>query len=281
MVPVRQTAYGRRSAGTGNEDEAAMTAPVRLRATAFTHQGAVRPGNEDTIAVGRWIRRLPMAAPVVLEHETLAPLICLVADGMGGHIAGDVASRTVAERLCRSAAAATDAMAIVRLLHDANEELFALMDESPVWAGMGTTVAGLAIAPGGVVVFNVGDSRVYRIEAGGSVVQLSTDDRPGPKLPDGRTAMYASSMLTQVLGGFRPNAPEDQIVPHVLSEPLAGGARYLICSDGLSDLVEPAAIEALLGEDDESSARALFAAAMAQGGDDNISLILLRVQSRL
>ena len=93
-------------------------APVRIHATAFTHQGAVRAGNEDTIAVGGWIRRLPMAAPVVLEHEIEAPLICLVADGMGGHRAGDVASRAVAEHLCRRAAEATEEAAIVRLLRD-------------------------------------------------------------------------------------------------------------------------------------------------------------------
>ena len=73
-----------------------MATPVRLRATAFTHQGAVRAGNEDTIAIGDWIRSLPMTAPVVLEHKVAAPVFCLVADGMGCHAAGDVASRTVA-----------------------------------------------------------------------------------------------------------------------------------------------------------------------------------------
>jgi PPM family protein phosphatase len=254
-----------------------MTAPTHLRATAFTHQGAVRPGNEDTIAVKDWIRRLPMAAPVVLEHEVRAPLICLVADGMGGHAAGDVASRAVAELLSRRAAAATDEAAVVGLLHEANHELFELMNESPVWYGMGTTVAGVAVAPSGVLVFNVGDSRVYRIAAGG-LVQLSTDDTPGPKLPDGRTATFTSSIITQVLGGYGADRPQDRIAPHVLSEPLADGARYLICSDGLTDLLEPAAIEAHLVDDDEESAVQLFEAAMARGGDDNVSLILLRLR---
>ena len=106
--------------------------------------------------------------------------------------------------------------------------------------------------------------------------------RPGPKLPDGRTAVYTSSIITQVLGGYRPDAREEPIAPHVLSEPLADGARYLICSDGLTDLLERAAIEALLDDDDQASAAALFEAAMAQGGDDNVSLILLRLRrSRL
>jgi serine/threonine protein phosphatase PrpC len=254
-----------------------MPAPVHLRATAFTHQGAVRADNEDTIAVGDWIRRLPMAAPVVLEQEVAAPLICLVADGMGGHAAGDVASRAVAERLSRRAAEATHEAAIVHLLHEANHELFGLMNESPVWYGMGTTVAGVAIVPPGVIVFNVGDSRIYRIERG-ALVQLSTDDTPGPKLPDGRTAVYKTSIITQVLGGYGPDRPGERIEPHALSEPLADGARYLICSDGLSDLLDPAEIEALLEDDDHASAIALFEAAMARGGDDNISLILVRLR---
>jgi serine/threonine protein phosphatase PrpC len=254
-----------------------MAGPRHLRATALTHQGAVRASNEDTIAVGDWIRSLPMAAPAAVEHSLAEPVICLVADGMGGHAAGEVASRAVAEHLCRRAAAATDEAAIARLLHEANDELFALMAESPVWHGMGTTVAGLSIGPSGVIAFNVGDSRIYRIEAG-ALVQLSTDDTPGPKLPDGRTAVYTSSMISQVLGGYGPDRPGERIAPHVLCEPLADGARYLTCSDGLTDLLEPAAIEALLDDDDLASAQALFEAAMAEGGDDNVSLILLRVR---
>jgi PPM family protein phosphatase len=252
-------------------------APVRLQATAFTHQGAVRASNEDTIAVGDWITPEPMSAPVVLEREVEAPLICLVADGMGGHAAGEVASRTVAEHLAARAAEASDQATIAGLLHEANAALFALMDERPAWYGMGTTVAGVVVTPSDVVVFNVGDSRVYRIEDG-ALVQLSTDDTPGPKLPDGRTAVYTSSIISQVLGGYGPDNPEEQLNPHVLSEPLADGARYLICSDGLTDLVDRNTIEETLDRDDQASARALFEAAMAAGGDDNVSLILLRIQ---
>jgi PPM family protein phosphatase len=254
-----------------------MAAPGQLRATAFTHRGAARARNEDTIAVADWIARESMAGPVVLEHILAQPVVCLVADGMGGHAAGDVASRSVAERLARRAAQASDEAAMAQLLHEANDELFALMDRHPVWYGMGTTVAGVAVAPSGVVVFNVGDSRVYRVEAG-ALVQLSTDDTPGPKLPDGRTAVYTSSIISQVLGGYAPDQPGERIVPHVLSEPLAAGARYLICSDGLTDLLAPPEIAALLGDDDEASAQALFEAAMARGGDDNVSLLLLRVR---
>jgi serine/threonine protein phosphatase PrpC len=254
-----------------------MPAPVRLRMTAFTHRGAVRGDNEDSIAVGDWIRSESMAAPVLLERALDTPLICLVADGMGGHAAGEVASRAVAEHLAARAAQATDAAAIASLLRGANGALFELMGERPAWYGMGTTVAGVAVAPSGVVVFNVGDSRVYRIEAG-APVQLSTDDTPGPKLPDGRTAMYTSSIISQVLGGYGPDNSGDELDPHVLNEPLRDGARYLICSDGLTDLVDLRTIEEAIEPDDDTSARALFEAAMEQGGDDNVSLILLRLE---
>jgi serine/threonine protein phosphatase PrpC len=252
-------------------------APIRVHATAFTHQGAVRAHNEDTIAVGGWIVSEPMAAPELLECEVETPLICLVADGMGGHAAGEVASRMGAEHVVSDATQATDEAAIVALLHKTNEALFELMGERPAWYGMGATVAGISVGPDRVLVFNVGDSRVYRIEES-ALVQLSTDDTPGPKLPDGRTAVYTSSIISQVLGGYGPDEPLEKIEPHVLGEPLRDGARYLICSDGLTDLLERAEIEALLDRDDQASARALFEAAMARGGDDNISLILLRIR---
>jgi PPM family protein phosphatase len=251
-------------------------APVRLRAAAFTHQGAVRSSNEDTIAVGGWITSEPMIAPVLLEHEVAAGLICLVADGMGGHAAGEIASRAVAEHLSRRAAAAVDESALAALLRDADAELFALMREQPGWRGMGTTVAGIGVAPDRVLAFNVGDSRVYRIDQG-ALVQLSTDDTPGPKLADGRTAALTSNLVTQSLGGAYQVAGID---PHVLSEPLEDSARYLICSDGLSDLLDRTTMEQLLDGDDAASAAALFEAAMARGGDDNISLILLRLERR-
>src|SRR5690606_37353959 len=249
---------------------------VRLRAAAFTHQGAVRPGNEDTIAVGDWIESEPMAAPILLQHEVTAPLICLVADGMGGHAAGEGASRAVAEHFATRAAEATDETALAALLRDADAELFALMREHPAWRGMGTTVAGICVAPGQVMAFNVGDSRVYRIGED-ALVQLSTDDTPGPKLADGRTAAMTSNLVTQSLGG---GWQRGRIHPHVLSEPLEDGARYLICSDGLTDLVDPGAMRALLDGDDAASARALFEAAMARGGGDNVSLILVRLARR-
>jgi PPM family protein phosphatase len=246
----------------------------RLRVTALTHRGAVRPTNEDTIAVGDRVISEPMAAPASFELEVTVPLICLVADGMGGHAAGEVASRVVAERLAAQASGAQGEAALAELLARANAELFELMRARPALGGMGTTVAGVVLGAAGSLVFNVGDSRVYRIEAG-ALEQLSTDDTPGPKLADGRTAALTSHLITQTLGGaYQASAIE----PHLLALPPATRERYLICSDGLSDLVPRAALEAGLGADDDASVRALFAAAMSAGGLDNVSIVMLDLQ---
>ena len=145
------------------------------------------------------------------------------------------------------------------------------MRERPSLRGMGTTVAGVVVAPAGSLVFNVGDSRVYRIEDT-ALVQLSTDDTPGPKLADGRTAAITSHLITQSLGGVYEEAP---IAPHLLAVPPAARERYLLCSDGLSDLLSRDEIEAELADDDRTSVAALFEAAMARGGRDNISILML------
>jgi PPM family protein phosphatase len=212
-----------------------------------------------------------MAAPVTFALEVAEPLICLVADGMGGHAAGEVASRVVAERLAEQASRAEGEAALAKLLAEANAELFELMRARPALGGMGTTVAGVVLGAAGSLVFNVGDSRVYRIEAG-ALEQLSTDDTPGPKLADGRTAAMTSHLITQTLGG----AYQARLIePHLLALPPAARERYLICSDGLSDYLPRRALEACLGEDDRASIQALFEAAMSAGGLDNVSIVML------
>lgn len=252
--------------------DAAATAAIALTATAFTHVGAVRARNEDTIAVDDWVTSQSMDRPTALQRLALTPMVCLVADGLGGHAGGDVASRFVAECLAERAAEAADAASLAGLLRAVDQALFAMMRERPALRGMGSTVAGLHVAPAGLIVFNVGDSRVYRIERTG-LSQLSTDDTPGRKLADGRTAAHTTALLTQSLGGWHE---PDGITPHVLAEPILG--RYLICSDGLTDRLDVEAIAAHIGDDDAASVAALFAAAMAAGGDDNVSILLVRLQ---
>jgi serine/threonine protein phosphatase PrpC len=254
------------------EQPAGDAPALALEATAFTHVGAVRARNEDTVAVDDWVMSQSMDRPLTQQRIVAAPMVCLVADGLGGHAGGEVASRFVAEHLTEHAGEATDAASLTELLRAVDQALFAAMRQRPGLQGMGSTVAGLHVTLAGLTVFNVGDSRVYRVEPGG-LRQLSTDDTPGPKLADGRTAAHTTAIVTQSLGGWQE---PDGITPHVLAEPTPG--RWLICSDGLSDRLDHEAIAAHIGDDDAASVRALFEAAMAAGGDDNISILLVRLR---
>jgi serine/threonine protein phosphatase PrpC len=255
---------------TGEAGAKALT----LSVVAFTHVGAVRARNEDTIAVDDWVMSDSMDQPITFQRIVETPMVCLVADGMGGHAGGDVASRLVAECLAERADEAADTAALEDLLRAVDRELFVAMRERPALNGMGTTVAGMRVAPSGIGVFNVGDSRLYRIEPSG-LIQLSTDDTPGPKLADGRTAAQTTSILSQSLGGWHQPG---EITPHVLPEAIEGQCRYLVCSDGLTDLLDPEAIARHIGDDDGASVTALFQAAMAAGGHDNVSILMVRVR---
>jgi serine/threonine protein phosphatase PrpC len=244
-----------------------MDAPPLVEITAFTHQGRVREGNEDSITVAGWVSDVAPSGPRRSRHELTAPLMIAVADGMGGHAAGEVASRYVIKRLASESFAggeeAIDAN-LAAALAAINAELYQSMAGAPSFRGMGTTVAGLLLTPARAVWFNLGDSRVYRYRGGG-LGQLSVDDvPPGPR----------SGGLTQSLGGWHSFIP---VAPHIGAEDLASPSRWLICSDGLTDMLSDAEIERAMSAGDEEALRALFTQAMAAGGDDNISIIIVSV----
>jgi serine/threonine protein phosphatase PrpC len=155
-------------------------------------------------------------------------------------------------------------------VQDANRAVFAAMDEDPLRRGMGSTVVALLLRGEGALWVNVGDSRLYRVDAGG-VVQLSIDD-----VPDPGAGRWRSHLVTQCLGGgWSPG----EIAPRTGELAAEPGSRWLLCSDGLTDMLDDAEIAAAIGDDDVASVEALFHAAMAAGGDDNISILLARVES--
>jgi len=140
---------------------------------------------------------------------------------------------------------------------------------------MGTTIAGLAACESEIVTFNVGDSRIYRVrDGGGSVEQISTDDSEDI-ITSFMALEFPTRALNQCLGGY-PGMEE--INPHVIREPVQPGCTYLICSDGLHDMLNDATIGACLTTDLDQSVRTLFECAMAEGGIDNISIILARLE---
>ena len=236
--------------------------PPIAQISAFTHRGRVRAQNEDTIVVGDWVSPPEMDTPRVFRQPLSAPLVCAIADGMGGHSAGEVASRTAAQAV----AGAGELASLERVracLQQIDDALNHMMVEDVALAGMGTTIAGLVLRDP-LIWFNVGDSRLYDC-SGGRLAQVSVDDTPaGPR----------SGLITQSLGGGLPEAP----VPHVGAAPLTLPARFLLCSDGVTDMLEDDDIADCLALPDADAVLQLFDLAMRAGGMDNVSVVVARVE---
>jgi len=240
--------------------------------SALSHDGLVRDHNEDSLVVGPWT----LCAASTLTPQTFylpigAPVVVAVADGLGGHPGGEEASSLAVRWLARAAASLTDEAAIREALDVCNEAVYAEAAPYPGRTAMGTTIAGLVVTEQAVVVFNVGDSRVYVLDDAG-LAQLSTDDNEPPT-----PGQHRSPVVTQALGGHVDAAP---IEPHISTRPLPEAARYLICSDGLTEAVSDAAITAILrSHDGGAAAFELWKATIAAGAPDNITVALVEIDT--
>ncbi len=212
----------------------------------------------------------------------------VVADGMGGYEGGEVASALAVDairELVRRTASDADVtwpyaidprrtitenelMVATRL---ANDRIAALrtgeLDQ------MGSTVVALRLAHGDAVIAHVGDSRVYRLRDG-ELVQLTTDHSLMAELAASGMAPASDfawrHVVTRALGTHSAE-------PEVQRHPLRTGDVFLLCSDGLSEVLAPAAIAELLARPAEPACRALVEAAYAAGSRDNISAIVVRI----
>ena len=240
--------------------------------TALSHPGLVRQGNEDSLVVGPWT----LCATVTESPQTMVfpigtPLVVAVADGLGGHPGGEVASALVVRRLASIGPALSSEDDVRDVLSACNRAVYEAAggDAGGELAAMGTTVAGAVVRPGSLLVFNVGDSRVFASSSDG-LRQVSVDDSP-PLEPGQRT----TSLVTQCLGGSRAYRA---IRPHVTVETLSPGYRCLICTDGLTDPVSEDVLGGVLREhDDGRAAFELWKAAISAGGPDNITLAVVRI----
>jgi len=222
--------------------------------------------------------------------------VAVVADGMGGHPGGDVASRiatvTAAKVLqdeLRSGANVHEIM--LRSVLRAHEAIRAEGEREPELDGMGTTITALAVDPVSdtFILGHVGDSRAYLYRAG-TLTQLTKDDTwvqeridAQQLTPEQARRHPFSHLLTQCLG------LEDTPVPHITQGSVEVGDVYLLCTDGLVGMVEDQTLAEILGREvggngdsadaarQEPAVRALVEAANEAGGYDNITAVLVTI----
>jgi serine/threonine protein phosphatase PrpC len=241
--------------------------PLTIEFSVRSDKGLVRENNEDAV------------------HA--AAHLLAVADGVGGHVGGEVASAVVVSRLRRLAPVGgrrtpvggrRDPRATLRqAVWDGNLAIAQRIASSPELRGMGTTLTAVLLVPdlGRIVVANVGDSRTYLLRSG-DLVPLTRDDSLVQDLIDRGdiTAEQAAvhplrAVVTGVLMG------DERAEPAMTCLNTAPGDRLLLCSDGLTDLVPEAAVAAALRiADREVAADRLVALALAAGGRDNVSVIV-------
>jgi serine/threonine protein phosphatase PrpC len=238
-----------------------------LAVSALSHIGAVRDHHEDSLVAGPWT----LCATVTETPQTLVfpvgtPLVVAVADGLGGHPGGEVASALVARQLAQAGPLLDSEDRVREALTACNGEVYAAARRDPALTAMGSTVAGVVVTAELVLAFNIGDSRVYAAGPRG-VRQLSTDDRlSADDLPAG--------IVTQALGGSDEPEPVD---PHLVTSPLSEDTSYLICTDGLTDPVPAGVLDEVLRQHEDGRAVfELWKAAVEAGGPDNITIALVR-----
>ena len=231
-----------------------------LRYAARSDRGLIRGNNQDSVYAG--------------------PRLLAVADGMGGHAAGDVASKVVIaalEHLDDDAPSGDMLQALRGAVFEGSEHLREVIRESPQLEGMGTTLTAILFAGGRLALCHVGDSRAYLMRDG-VMSQITHDDTFVQTLiDDGRiTAEEANShpqrsLLLRALNG-------QEVEPDLSMREARAGDRYLLCSDGLSGVVsEETLAEALKDPDPQSTADRLIELALRSGGPDNVTVIVADV----
>jgi protein phosphatase len=239
-----------------------------LRVGSATDTGQVRTKNEDAALIG--------------------DVVFAVADGMGGHAAGEVASQVAVEAFESSTSTGVDDEDdVVEAVRAANQAVLDRAEDEPELAGMGTTLTALALVPGPadgsgpgeLVIANVGDSRAYLFRDG-DLTQLTRDHslvedlvQEGRLSPEEARTHPQRNILTRVLGN------DSEVEPDVFRADPVRGDRYLLCSDGLSNEVDEERTAAVLRRlaDPDDAARELVRLANENGGRDNITVVVVDV----
>ncbi len=238
---------------------------IRLEAGSASHVGRIRDVNQDDVAS--------------------TDEVFVVADGMGGHRGGEVAS-TVATAAVVDGFTGPDRASLVRAVLQANRAVLERAIADPDLAGMGTTLCALAVVdgsggqggPDALAVVNIGDSRVYRLDADG-LARVSDDHslvadlvRAGELTPAEAAVHPQRNILTRALGiEADPTVDSWELLP-------ARGDRFLLCSDGLFNELDDERIAELLGDGPvQEVAGRLVSEAVAAGGHDNVTVQVVEV----
>lgn len=234
---------------------------------AVTETGLVRTKNEDYLRVNPAIR------------------LFAVADGMGGHRAGEIASRLALqvlekELLERIGRGEDVAASFAGAVQEANSRVWAEAQANPDCQGMGTTLSACLLQGGRVFLAHVGDSRIYRVRNG--IIEQLTEDhslvhelaKQGRLEDDNAQASPLRNVLTRALG------TEESLSVDLQTRSLRMGDRLVLCTDGLTNLVTNDEILETVGAtaDPSTAARQLAEKAIARGGTDNITLIVVVIE---
>lgn len=269
--------FGRRSTVRGTMELEAtqavrVSAPeLRMRCGVASDAGKVREVNEDAIQVVR-----PAGAGELARQGILA----VVCDGMGGHEAGEIASRLAIEAFVRCAAKVDGdpAAHLVRCVEAANLAVYEAAQKQSRLAGMGTTCTGLLVRGGAAYCAHVGDSRCYLVRGGELFVMTEDHSAVMDLVRKGVLTMAEArrhpdkNVISRALGSQRRVAVSSWPQPLVLRP----GDRFLVCSDGLHDMVDDDELrQALVTHDAQEACDALVLLARERGGYDNISVAVL------
>ena len=235
-----------------------------MKAVSRTHIGNVRASNQDALVImpGRFG-------------------LFGVADGMGGHKAGDVASKMTSQTLQEKLSEQKPSADLLRQgIEEANRLIYLEQLENPDYSGMGTTVTVLWEDAERVLLGHVGDSRCYRL-SGGVLEQLSQDHsmvaelvRDGLLTPEEAEHHPYRNIITRAVG------TGDTVDVDIQDYPKKPGDRFLLCSDGLYEYFTKDEIcRYLAAESMEETADAMLALALDRGGKDNISLVIAEVDA--
>jgi serine/threonine protein phosphatase PrpC len=238
---------------------------------AFCGRGLVRARNEDSVAVDG--ERLEHERIMYLELKAAEDHLIVLADGMGGHVRGELASEVTIQTISDLWRSRRSDFEPIEATRAANRAVYHAMGDNPALRGMGATVVGAHISATRIAWFNLGDSRGY-VFRNSKLAQFTTDHVPRGMTGAGRNRSH--SITQSIGGGYRLV----DVWPAVGVLDVREGDLFLFCTDGLTDAVSDDFINQLLVRSKSlpEAAKEIIRVAEANGAPDNISLVLLQIR---